>query len=353
MKRKRIIMILLCVLFVTNCKITIYAKEINKSSNDIVYSNLNYNTEDDKTGQRPYDIINLSVSQQKIDIESNGCSKFIDVVGTLQDGQQVYLSEFAEYVSYNDGVAFADSGRIIALSKGKAIITVTYGNFSEKIYVNVLNQVDLRAIKNSFSSGILAFTSPEREAIDARADAMVYLKWTPSQNLRGWRNGKTFYAGTSYYGIPYSQTDYQVGKDAFLTAMNSTNMGFYNNYSAFLNNEWIIMPKYGNDCSGFVSFSWDISRQTTTSFVFGIINGTYTKVGSYDAYGPSYSDLITSYQSLQRGDAVVKMGHTFLITANWNEFNKVYVYEQTPYAAIFTSWTYDQMASAGYMPFTE
>lgn len=31
---------------------------------------------------------------------------------------------------------------------------------------------------------------------------------------------------------------------------------------------------------------------------------------------------------------------------------KVYVYEQTPYRAIYTSWTYDKMATDKYMPFT-
>lgn len=78
----------------------------------------------------------------------------------------------------------------------------------------------------------------------------------------------------------------------FVTAMKSAD--FYDNYTYFD----IIMHKYGNDCSGFVSFAWGTSRKTTAN-------------------------------------------------------SKVYVYEQTPYPAIYTNWTYTTMANDGYMPFTE
>lgn len=249
----------------------------------------------------------------------------------------------------DDNIAIADKGRIIALNKGEAVITVAYGDLIKEIKVRVLYQVDLKAIKNSLNM-LQDFSNDERQKIDTRADEMAYLKWTPMSNIRGWRNKKTFYAGTTYTGIPYSKTEYQKNLDGFVSAMN--NSSFYDNYTRYLDGETIIMPKYGNDCSGFVSFSWNISRQTTTSFIDGIKDGTYSKVGSYNTNNPSYNDLIASYQSLQRGDAVVKPGHTYVISANWNEFNKVYVYEQTPYSAIFTSWTYEDMASAGYMPFT-
>lgn len=311
-----------------------------------LYSIRNYNTEVDKLGQEPYDIIDLTLTKQSIDFESNGTSEFIDIIGTLRNGDHVYLSDYATSTSSDDNVAIADRGRIIARNKGTAIITITYGNFSEKINVNVLNQVDLIALKNSINTNLRAFTSTERQQIDSRADAMTYFKWTPTKNVRGWLNKKTFYANTTYTGMPYSQTAYQKDKDGFLAAMN--NSDFYDNYTR----DSRIMPKYGNDCSGFVSFAWNIPRKTTSDFIAGIENDTYAIVGSYDAKSPTRDELREAYRSLQRGDAVVTVGHTFLITANWNDFNKVIVYEQHPPIAEYTSWTYEQLASDYYMPFT-
>lgn len=92
------------------------------------------------------------------------------------------------------------------------------------------------------------------------------------------------------------------------------------------------MPKYGNDCSGFVSFAWGISKKGTGDFITGIRNGTYSKVGSYNANSPTTAELKEAYKSLQPGNAVGKSGHTFLIAANDAANSKVYVYEQTPFA---------------------
>lgn len=320
----------------------------NSLNNTALYSKSHYNTEIDKVGQEPYVITDLILSNQTVTFESNGTSTFIDIIGILETGEKVYLSDYAHCSSSDTKVAIADKGRIIALNKGEATITIIYNNFSKDISVVVLNQVDLLNLKNAINT--MSLTSSERQQIDARADAMVYLKWTPTKNIRGWKNKKTFLANTTYTGIPYSQTAYQKNESGFLSAMN--NADFYEAYTRVLNGTSIIMPKYGNDCSGFVSFAWNISRQTTSSFISGIKNKTYVQVGSYNISNPSYNELISSYHNLQRGDAVVKEGHTFLITANWPDSNKVMVYEQTPYSAIYTSWTYDDMASGGYMPFT-
>ncbi len=87
------------------------------------------------------------------------------------------------------------------------------------------------------------------------------------------------------------------------------------------------MPKYGNDCSGFLSFAWDTTRYTTNDFITGIKNGKFKKVGNYDAYNPLRSDLLSSYDSLQAGDAVVTNGHTFMIARNDSRNKKVYAIE--------------------------
>lgn len=111
------------------------------------------------------------------------------------------------------------------------------------------------------------------------------------------------------------------------------------------------MPKYGNDCSAFVSYSMGLTRKNTTQFIAGISSGLYPKVGSYNVTSPSYNDLVNSYQYLQPGDAVVNAGHTFLI--DYNGGSAIYAYEQTPPYAVYTYHTYADMANQKYLPFSK
>jgi hypothetical protein len=192
-------------------------------------------------------------------------------------------------------------------------------------------------------------SSAERDSILAKASAMYNFTWVPTRNVRGWKGNTTFEAGKSYRGMPYSQTAYQKDNTGFLNAL-SNDSTFYDDYTRFD----IIMPKYGSDCSGYVSFAFGISRQTTASFITGIKNGTYPKVGSYNANSPSYNDLYNAYGSLQYGDAVVKDGHAFLIAHSYGSSGTSYIcYEQTPPSAQYTIWTRSDLANKGYMPFSK
>lgn len=225
---------------------------------------------------------------------------------------------------------------------GETQVEVLYGSHSQTIDVIVKKAIDIAYIIDELNAyQLMANSGADATAIGKE---MVEYQWTPTSNMRGWRDGKTFYANQTYTGIPYSQTANQVDKSGFASAMNQPD--FYDDYTRFS----IIMPKYGNDCPGFVSFCWGISRKTTSDFVNGIKDGTYTKVGTYNADNPTLTSLKTSYRNLSPGNAVVKSGHTFLIASN-DRTSKVYVYEQTPYTAVYTSWTYDDLANAGYMPF--
>lgn len=103
--------------------------------------------------------------------------------------------------------------------------------------------------------------------------------------------------------------------------------------------------------TGFVSFCWGITRKVTGEFIDGINNGTYNKVGTYNTSSPSSTDLKNAYKLLQTGNAVVNTGHTFLIDTNLTSSSKVYCYEQTPYNAQYTVWTYDQLVAGLYLPF--
>ncbi|MGL5692668.1 MAG: leucine-rich repeat domain-containing protein [Peptostreptococcaceae bacterium] len=193
--------------------------------------------------------------------------------------------------------------------------------------------------------------SNERQQIITKANMMVSMQWKPNNNLIGWQGKSTFKKGTTYTGMPYSQTGNQNSANEYMYYLNnSSSFNFYSKYTAPTK---YTMSRFGNDCSGFVSDVWDIERQSTSDFVNGIKNGTYPKVGSYSPTSPKKADLKKAYTYLQPGDAVVKKGHTYLIVSNDIANSKVYVYEQTPPKARKTSFSYESMASSGYMPFTK
>lgn len=85
----------------------------------------------------------------------------------------------------------------------------------------------------------------------------------------------------------------------------------------------------------------------------GIVSGKFPKAGSYNIASPTVAELKTAYASFVPGDAVVTNGHTFMIAYNDIANQKVQCYEQTPYQAQVTEWTYTKMANAKYLPFSK
>jgi hypothetical protein len=292
-------------------------------------------------------VLSINLSKEEITLNANGDSAFIDATATYDNGTIINVNSDATWSSDNQDVAVAYDGRILAEKQGDATITVSYSSITKKIPVKVESTVTFPVNKITSTTLSSNLSSGSRSSIIATGRAMCENSWTPTSNLAGWRNQYTFTKGTIYFGIPYSQTAYQKNLAGFNSARG--NSDFYSSYSL----DGITMPKYGNDCSGLVSFSWGISRNTTASFIAGIQNGTFKKVGSYSSSNPSYSDLYNSYKYLQPGDAVVKSGHTFLIYYNGTAAGLCECCEQTPYHAQLTNWNYEDMASGGYMPFTE
>lgn len=295
--------------------------------------------------------LNLSVSKNSVTLSNKGESEFIDAIVKLEDGRGLNVNLDAEWKTDNQDVAIAYEGRILATGKGNAVVSVLYNGIQKDIKVKVLKAINYEAevlvASNDFST--MALTPSERDTIINKCSTMINYWWKPTQDLKGWRGNFTFKANTVYNGLPYSQTEYQKDDIGFGTALGCGD--FYSSYTRF----GIVMPKYGNDCSGFTSFAWGVSRQTTYTFIQGIKNGTYPKVGSYNVDNPSNANLKDSYKLLQRGDAVVNDGHVFVIAQNNSTFStpSVYAYEQTPYIATFSIWTYDQMANSKYMPFAK
>lgn len=311
--------------------------------------------------------VGLETSASNVVIESNGYSEFVDCYATLDDNTVINVNYDAKWETYNQNIAVAFEGRILAKGKGKTRIKVSYEGFEKYIDVEILKEIDLikeeKALNEIFKSrksnddmlGTLSLTNSERQEIRDKAMAMIAYIWRPAKDLTGWKDLYTFEKDTTCIGIPYSQTPNQVDEAGFKSAQSKSD--FYTSITSPN-----IMPRYGNDCSGFTSFSWGISRQTTLSFYNGIKKGTYPKVGSYNAdtpTSPSASELKNSYKLLQTGDAVVYRtsdntgGHVFVIAVNFTTDSKVQCFEQTdPYCDI-TYWTYDQLANRKYMPFAK
>lgn len=179
--------------------------------------------------------------------------------------------------------------------------------------------------------------SQVQNVILERARKMCSLTWTPQNNLAGWKAKYTFKKGVTYKGIPYSQTEYQKNDASFSPLVK--NKDFYSKYTRFD----ITMPKYGNDCSGFVSFCWGLGRNTTYTFFEGLrktnkdfkhLWDKILQVGSYNVNNPSESDLKAAYKQLKPGDALLtyKNGHIMLY---WKQDGDYFVfYEQTPNTSI-------------------
>lgn len=312
-------------------------------------------------------MVSLSVSQSAVTIKHNGASAFLDVIAKFKDGSTKNVNELAEWKSKNQDIAIAYDGRILAMGKGITNVTVSYKGFTQEIKVKVTEYKDLEAVLNS---QILAqsLTESERDAIINKASAMYNTTWVPTQNLTGWRGNYTYYAGNTYR-IPYSQTAYQKDDIGFNQALgygdfysyyvryymqDGTGRVFDNQSDADATGkpyETIRMPKYGNDCSAFVSFAFGVSRNTTWSFLSGIKNGTFAMVGSYNVDNPTYDNLISSYQQMQRGDAITNTGHAILIGANYSDW--CICYEQTPYQITITTYDHTQLANNSYRPFAK
>lgn len=118
-----------------------------------------------------------------------------------------------------------------------------------------------------------------------RARQMADVLWTPLADRNTWGGGAhqvtditgevkryMFAAGATYRGLPYSQPVYTgyVGwhsdvktVSAFVNQVNNADSKFYSGYSTFGKTA----PYYGTDCSGFVSWAWDLDQRGVCSWI--------------------------------------------------------------------------------------
>lgn len=177
------------------------------------------------------------------------------------------------------------------------------------------------------SNSDIAYTAgnlnQNQENIVLRARQMAEVEWTPLKDRYSWGGNDSNYvssnsfgsrvvsidgeksygfykAGETYRGVPYSQAVYtgyvgwNISLSGFVNAVNDTSSKFYSGYSYYSRTA----PYYGSDCSGFVSWAWDLSVRCTCS---SLVN---------------YSQYIgTNINSIQVGDCLNKTSsHVVLVT---------------------------------------
>ena len=141
-----------------------------------------------------------------------------------------------------------------------------------------------------------------------RASDMANVSWIPKYNLVDSIGHYIFIKGVKYKGLPYCLGGYQVSSASdFLALINKSN------------------KIYGNDCSGFVSTAWGVSRQTTLSLYNAVKKGN--KVDGK-------SVALISWDEVKPGDALLLekgngKGHILLfINYDVKNNDSVHVYEQ-------------------------
>lgn len=214
----------------------------------------------------------LITSDTSVSIPYNGRSEFIDIIAKIDDDTYVNVTSVVDWESENNDIAYAYNGRILANDQGSTTIKASLAGLDVLIDVEVEDYIDLEAEIERLNSlypdspgsvSTYAITQDERDKIISRGKEMLNVEWTPEQDLDGWKEQSSFPAGKKVVGIPYTQNQ-QRDADGFIEALSASD--FYDSVTISGKK----MPRYGNDCSGFLSFAWDIPRQTTYTFTEGI-----------------------------------------------------------------------------------
>ena len=213
------------------------------------------------------------------------------------------------WTSSNSKIATVDkNGKVKAIAPGTATITVKTKDQGKtaKCTVTVNN------------------ISKARQKILDNAKNMVYFEWTHKYGFSGWRAKNTFKAGVKYRGIPYSQNVQVRNSSDFLNKIKSRK-----DLTTKIDN--VVMPRYGNDCSGFVSAAW----QTTSS-----------------VHSNGYVSQLSSFSNLQPGDAINNSKKHIMLFVRWADSSKTkaVVYEQTPPQAKESIRSVSDLKAQGYKP---
>ncbi|MBR7009406.1 MAG: S-layer homology domain-containing protein [Oscillospiraceae bacterium] len=154
-----------------------------------------------------------------------------------------------------------------------------------------------------FEPSELRSASTGQMNIARRARQMLNVPWTARKGLAGYGYSDSsyelyhtiyYYAGSSYKGIPYGWTTgslvpWQASLTKFVNDSKDPNSVFYTHHSGGRGSQ-----HYGLECSGFVSWAWDLPAKTGNNNSNGIASSRYSTYIGKD------------YTKIQIGDALVR-----------------------------------------------
>lgn len=192
---------------------------------------------------------------------------------------------------------------------------------------------------SAFAISPTVVTAAGKEHIVDWADYMYNATWTAQKTVKGWNNEYTFTKGETYH-VPYGQpvnsgkyVGYGVTVEEFLSSAKDPNSIFYTKQSEYAG---CTSTYYANDCSGFVSYCWNIPRNTTASIPY---------------YGTSFGAVNESnIDKINIGDALNStiVGHVVLVTDVTyldNKITSIEITEQTPPQLRRAAYTRSQLLS--------
>lgn len=307
------------------------------------------------------------VSDTTVDIRSNGFYHFAKAFYIDKNGVKSDVTDAVIWNTQNPDVAIVYKGDIYGIGKGETTVTAVYKGITKTIDIKVHSNIDIEKemefFVTSLNNTVVTRAISPSEVYIQKAASCKDVRWVPQKNLIGWKNGFVYKPGITYGGIPYSQTPNQCYASTFTSKLGLTD--FYSTVYDSGN----AMPRYGMDCSAYLSYCWGISRNTTSGFCAGIKNGTYGKRGSYTVGALTPQVLQNAYLNLQRGDGLVcnkgyQSGKEHALLVSSIDFNNkiIYVYEQTVEgvdsngglktpATRVSGYPFSQLASLYYMPF--
>ena len=147
-----------------------------------------------------------------------------------------------------------------------------------------------------------------RATIKANADQMIDSTWVPKNTFTNFQYGstyRTYYQGTTYMGVAYSQNNPQENWVEFRNAVTNTSGGSVG---------------YGNDCSGFVSICWKLPARKTTYYFESQLGTYWTSLGDIGSGATA---------PLVMGDALNSASDHIVLFLN-RETTGVRTMEQTP-----------------------
>lgn len=324
-------------------------------------------------GQDAEEVQDIFVEQSEYTLSRNGMGAFFSVYAHLTDGTLKDITYDAECISSNENIVTVYSGTIRAEGKGTAEILITYNGYTTAFSVTVEKEIDLDnmekellqqagiesldnvsyqktldEIANQTLGIVRAKTSQE---ILNKAVAMKNIEWTPTKELDGWDHLFTLPAEVKVTGIPYSQ-DVQVDDIEFPKVLK--NSDFYEGGASTADGTFC--PKYGVDCSRYVSYALGITARTTSGMVEDLQGnkGQIAKIGTYNVSSPSRADLLAAYCLTEEGNALVhryKGNHAMLIVYNDKNAEEITVYETTYKLPFMATYSYSTLADFHYLPF--